>query len=153
LLAPRTADDTAFRQRDCVLVRLRWDEALALGDALSIKERYPMLSQAWPRFAGSSDGRLRYLAQVDPDTAEAAAGYPARPRELLPLQRPRYVSAAIATLLQELDSGHSGTVWHRLYLEGCIPAGCRLKIYAKVYDSAATRAAAPFILQPDWVWC
>jgi len=153
LLVPRAVADASFRQRDCALVRLRWDESLALGETLPIRERYPMLSQAWPRFAGSSDGRLRYLAQVDADSAQATAGYPARPRELLPLQRPKYLSAAAATLLQELDSGRNGTIWHRLYLEGCIPAGCRIVIYAKTFESAATRAAQPFIRQPDWVWC
>lgn len=153
MLAPRADSDVEFRQRDCVVIQLRWDSEFSIGETILIRERYPMLSQAQPRFTSSADGRLRYQAEVDPESAEDEAGYPAKPRELLPLQRPKYFTAAMATLLDELDSGQPDTVWHKVYLEGCIPSGCKITVYAKVYNNPDDRTATPFIKQPDWVWC
>ena len=153
LLAPRENGDSGFRQRDCCIVQLRRDSDNEQGEALLIRERYPMLSQAVPRFVGSADGQLRYQGEVAPDSAEAAAGYSIHARELHPLQRPRYFTAARATLQESLDSGQPDTVWHRVYLEGCIPSGGKVVLYARTYNNPEDRRRTPFVRQPDWVWC
>lgn len=153
LLAPRENGDSSFRQRDCCIVQLRRDRENDQGEALLIRERYPMLSQAVPRFIGSADGQLRYQGEVEPDSPEAAAGFTSHARELHPLQRPRYFTAARATLQETLDSGQPDTIWHRVYLEGCIPVGGRVVLYARTYNNPDDRRRTPFIRQPDWVWC
>lgn len=153
LLAPKTSTDPSFRQRDCAIAQLRWQEDTGSGRAQLIRERYPLLSQAEPRFASSADGLVRYQAEVAADSEEAAAGFTVHPRELLPLQRPRYLTAAVATLTQELDSGQVNTDWHRVYLHGCIPPSCKVVLYAKAFNSLEQRTTTPYIQQPDWVWC
>jgi phage tail-like protein len=153
LLAPGEAGDDGFVRRDCIVVQLRWDGESQSGEALLIRERYPMLSQAAPRFVSSADGILRYQAEVEEGSEQAEAGFDVHPRELHPLQRPRYYTAARATLTQELDSAQPDTTWHRLYLEGCIPPGCNCVIYAKAFNSPLERTTTPFIQQPPWVWC
>jgi phage tail-like protein len=145
-LAPREAADTAFERRDCPVIQLTWDTATDTGEAILIHERYPMLSQAQARFAGGIDGQARYQAVSD------VAGVPARPRELHPLQRPRYPSAAAVTLTTTLDSGRPDTLWHRIYMDGCIPSGCRITLYVKTFDNPARRGATPFIRQPELLW-
>lgn len=145
-VAPRQAGDSDFQQRDCPVFALHWDGDSAQGEARLIGERYPMLSQASARFVGTMDGRLYYQADSD------VAGAPARPRPLQALRRPQYPSAAQLTLTQTLDSGQVDTLWHRLYLEGCIPPGCRIRIYAKVFDNPELRGEANFIPQPELLW-
>jgi len=150
LMAPAQANDTAFRQRDCLVVQLQRDET---HSAVLVRERYPMLSQAVPRFIACADKKVRYQAEVESDSDAASAGYSIYPRELLPLPRPLYYAAAAGTLIRELDSGSPQTIWHRLYLEGCIPSGCRVRIFAKAFNSLEQRANARFIEQPQWLWC
>ena len=151
LLAPRQTDDSGFRQRDCPIVQLQRDDAQ--HRAVLLRERYPMLSQHQARFASSADGELRYQAQVQAETVEAQAGFAAHARELLPLQRPRFYSAAHASLGKVLDAGAPDTIWHRLYLEGCIPGGCRIRVFAKAYNNPQQHSATPYIEQPQWIWC
>lgn len=153
LMAPAEASDTDFENRDCVIVQLRWHEPMNQGQGMLVHERFPMLSQAQSRFASTLDGKVRYQANVDSESEQAEAGFSIYPRELLSLRRPRYLSAAMATLSDPLDAGLPETVWHRIYLEGCIPKGCKLVIYAKAYNTPAQRTSTPFIRQPDWVWC
>jgi len=150
LLAPAQVGDTDFRQRDCPIVQLERSDEPA---AVLVRERYPMLSQAEARLVASADGQVRYQAQVEPEGDAAEAGFNVYPRELLPLQRPRFYVAAAATLLRTLDSGAPDTTWHRLYLEGCIPAGCRVRIFAKAYNTPEQRSSTPYTEQPEWLWC
>jgi phage tail-like protein len=152
LLAPQNDDDPDFVRRDCPVLTLRWDPEENTGAAMLVRERYPMLSQAVPRFVTSGDGVLRYQAAVEPGGQAEAQGMTVHPRDLQPLRRPRYFSAGVATLTQVLDSGEPDTVWHRLYLEGCIPPGCRITVHAKAYNAPAQRTSTPFFQQPAWVW-
>ena len=154
--------DTAFVKRDCPVVQLRWHKATAdtaaWGEGLLIRERYPMLSQAEPRFLASADGVLRYQARVDAGSEEEALGFTVRPRELHALQRPRYHTIRAAkdaepVSIAELDSGLPNQVWHRVYLEGRIPAGARLRLFARVYNNPEDKETNAYIEQPDWVWC
>ena len=116
-LCLRESADSDFRNRDCPVLDL--DRAEESGTAAVIGERYPMLSQAVPRFASSLDGVLRYQA----DAEEAFPGFSPRPRALHALNKPHYRSDAIVTLRRELDSGVPQMTWHRVFMEGSIPAG------------------------------
>lgn len=162
LMPVQEAADTAFVKRDCPVVQLRWHKATnkvaAQGEGLLIRERYPMLSQAEPRFLASADGILRYQAKVDADSEEESLGFSIRPRELHALQRPRYYTIRSAkdddpVSIAELDSGLPNQVWHRVYLEGRIPSGTRLRLFARVYNNPDDKEKIPYIEQPDWVWC
>ncbi len=153
LLPVKESADSDYIKRDCPVVQLVWHALSNSGETSLIHERYPMLSQGVSRFLASGDGVLRYQATVEAGSEPDLLGFPVRPRELHALQRPRYYTAGLATLNQELDSGQPDLVWHRLYLEGSIPPGCRLTIYAKTYNSPEERSAAPYFAQPQFVWC
>jgi phage tail-like protein len=145
-LCLRESGDTAFRRKDCPVLDLNL--ATETGIATVIGERFPMLSQAVPRFATSMDGALRYQADAD----EAFPQFLPRPRKLHALNKPQYRSDAIVTLSRQLDSGVPQLTWHRIFMEGSIPSGCRVTLYAKAYDDPAERSATPFVQQPSWLW-
>ncbi len=149
-LAPKQPDDTAFRQRDCPVLSLSLEnsEEASIGVAQLIYERYPMLSLAVPRFASCGDGQLRYQADQDQDYPD----FNPRPRELHALRQPRYHLEASAILQEILDSGAPNTIWHRVYLDACIPPGCSMKLSARVYDTPSQRGSAEMIVQPTPVW-
>ncbi|APE29735.1 phage tail protein [Halomonas aestuarii] len=147
-LTPRQADDTPFRQRDCPVLGLQRDAGSDVGEARLILERYPMLSLAVPRFASSADGQLRYQAKPDADYPDVDP----RPRELHALRQPRYHLEAAALLQEVLDSGAPNTIWHRVYLDACIPPGCAIRLSARVYDTPEQRGSAELIEQPVPVW-
>jgi len=153
LLAPQNEDDAAFVQRDCPVVSLLdtppEDNPLnEPGLAYLIYERYPMLGLDEVRFASSADRQLRYQA---PESADYP-GFAPRPRELHALRQPRYEESTSALLPEILDSGSPGTQWHRVYLDACIPAGCSLRIAARVYDDPEDRSSADILMQPAPVW-
>ncbi|GGO76206.1 hypothetical protein GCM10011348_02860 [Marinobacterium nitratireducens] len=147
-LAPRQADDGEFRHRDCPVLALYPGSTEAGGEARLIRERYPMLSLAVPRFASCADGQLRYQAQPDPDYPD----FDPRPRELHALRQPRYHLEASALLQEVMDSGAPNTLWHRVYLDACIPPGCSIGLAARVYDSPDQRGSAELVEQPAPAW-
>ncbi|MAR90935.1 MAG: phage tail protein [Pseudomonadales bacterium] len=153
-LAPTEAGDTDFRQRDCPVLSLHpgtdseLENDAEAGTARLVRERYPMLSLAVPRFASCADGQLRYQAERDPDYPE----FDPRPRELHALRQPQYYPEASALLQEVLDSGAPDTIWHRLYLDACIPPGCRITLSARVFDTPEQRGSAELIPQPAPVW-
>jgi phage tail-like protein len=51
-----------------------------------------------------------------------------------------------------LDSGRPDTPWHRVYIDGCIPEGCALTLYARAYEDPDARAGLPFVPQPAPLW-
>jgi phage tail-like protein len=146
-LAPKESGDTEFRQRDCPVLSLYQTDTDA-GEARLIHERYPMLSLAVPRFASSGDGQLRYQAELDTEYPDVNP----RPRELHGLRQPRYHLQASAMLQEILDSGAPNTVWHRIYLDACIPPGCSIRLSARVYDTPGQRGSAELVEQPAPVW-
>lgn len=145
-LCLRESGNAAFRNRDCPVLDLNL--ASETGAATVIGERFPMLSQAVPRFVSSVDGVLRYQADAD----DAFPGFSPRPRTLHALNKPQYRSDAMVTLNRQLDSGVPQLTWHRIFMEGSIPYGCRVTLYAKAYDDPAARTATPFVEQPPWMW-
>jgi phage tail-like protein len=151
---------SALRHPDCPVWELSpdlapdGDAAEAPPPARLIRERHPLRRPAGDRLIASADGRLRYPARPEP--ARPAPTLQPTP-VLLSLPRPAYHSAARVTPRlgdhgKGLDSGAAGNLWHRLYLEGCIPPGCGIRIFAKVFDDPDTRAALPFIEQPALAW-
>ncbi|TQV71695.1 phage tail protein [Aliikangiella marina] len=151
-LVPRDPTDTEYRQRDCLIVALI-SEANGENSGVVLRERYPMLSQFSARFVRSADGINRYQAEVSIDSEQALAGYQVYPRQVLALPRPKYITAAMASLSEQLDSSQPDTVWHRVYLEGCIPSGCKVTLYVKAYNSPEEKTTSRYIEQPDWIWC
>ncbi|HED40818.1 MAG TPA: phage tail protein [Chromatiales bacterium] len=147
-LAPRQAGDSDFVQRDCAVLELLWDSEAETGSARLIRERYPMLSNAMPRFVSSADGQLRYQADIDPDYPDLGL----RPRELHVLRRQQFHRQASALLHHILDSGQPDTLWHRIYLDASIPPGCQITLSVRVYNTPGERGSAPLIDQPAPVW-
>lgn len=150
-LAPVQAGDAGFSQRDATLLELQRDAGAETGSggrALLVRERYPMLALAVPRFVSSAGDQLCYQAPEDPDYP----GFSPRPRELHALRRPHYPLEATALLHRILDSGQPDSHWHRLYLDASIPPGCAIEIGARVYASPEQRGAAAILPQPAPLW-
>ena len=137
LLAPLDAAAQAESRRDCALVELAdTDGHLA---ARARPQRWPMRSLASPRFVGAPDGLPRYLGED-------------RPHRLHPLTQARFVQHGEAVLNKRLDAGAPDILWHKLTLDACIPAGCRLSIAARVCDEWEQRGEAGWDVQAEPLW-
>jgi len=147
-IAPRQAGDSDFVQRDCATLELLWDAEEESGAARLIRERYPMLSNAMPRFVSSADRQLRYQAELDPDYPDLGL----RPRELHRLRRQQFYRHASTLLHHIFDAGQPDALWHRIYLDAAIPPGCQLELSVRVYNTPGQRGSAPLIDQPAPVW-
>ena len=133
LLVPDPANH--LKPLDCPVVILDRIQATARVSG----ERYRMLSLQSARFIHGLDGKIRY---------QSAQG----PMLLLPLPQARFSRNGVCILENALDSGSPNLLWHRLYLEACIPAGCSLQIYARSYDDAVDKSQADWQLQPEPLW-
>lgn len=155
--APREPGDSTFERRDCPVLELYQDPETEERVARLVYERYPMRSQVAPRLVSCPDGQVRYQSEPEPAPIGVASGPNPYPRELHPLPRPEFrVAAQVTPRLGSdrdgLDSGRPDTPWHRIYLDGCIPPGCRLTFYAKAYNDPSARASTPFEAQPLPLW-
>lgn len=108
------------------------------GPAELLPERYPQHSQAQARFIASHDRKVRYLSEVGP-------------KQLHRLPQARYRAQGKATLNRVLDCGTPDTVWHKIYLEACIPPGCRLAVSVKAFDDFAN-SGSDWQLQQAPLW-
>ncbi len=139
LMTVRRSTDREYHERDCLIVALSWDPRRERGRATMVRERYPMRSQTAARFVTTLDETLRYQAEDGP-------------APLLPILRPRYTTSARMTLPEVLDAGQPDTVWHRVYLDACIPRGTIVRIYARAYNDPAESNAVAYQRQPDPLW-
>ncbi len=73
---------------------------------------------------------------------------------LVEQRRPRYQPLA-ALVSVPFDGQDPDCTWHRLMLDGCIPAGCRVRVFTRATDEPGLLADLPFnaeplpILRPD----
>lgn len=119
---------------------------LQLKDDLTsgvLARRYPMETQASLRFVGNSNGpenspETTYLSELGP-------------RALVPLPQARYLTGGHATLNKTLDAGDYNTVWHRIYIDACIPSGCSLSVSVKPFDDF-DEEGSDWHRQPPLVW-
>lgn len=120
LLVPFEQGSRRGQERDCPLLQL---DTSRTGSTLArvLPERWPRRSEAGVRFVRHRDNGVRTLSEEG----------------VLPLYRlaqARFAPRASAVLTLPLDSGAPGTVWHRLYLEACIPPGCGIAVEAQAFE-------------------
>jgi len=120
LLCWTTSDQRHRTHCDCPVVSTAGEGTLTL-----VAKRYPLLDLAVPRFVSSADSVVRYVST-------------AGPRELVPLQHPRYPRRGFLASL--MDCGALGCVWHRLYLDAEIPEGTRVRVFAQAFDEESQAA-------------
>jgi phage tail-like protein len=114
---------------DCAVVTLA--SAPLQGVAMA-PYRYPMLSQAAPRFAAIPGPHAQYLAQTGP-------------RRLLPLPYPAYLTAGALCRCGIAGNDPDG-VWHRLYAEAHLPPGTSIKVWARAAEEPLLVGDAPAML-------
>jgi phage tail-like protein len=112
---------------DCAVVTLALPQGVAMAPY-----RYPMLSQAAPRFSAIPGPHAQYLAVTGP-------------RRLLPLPYPAYLSAGALGCFGIAGSDPDG-VWHRLYAEAYLPSGTSLAVWARAAEQPVASADAAAML-------
>ncbi|MBL8844015.1 MAG: phage tail protein [Planctomycetes bacterium] len=146
LLAPRRPEE-AEQQRDALLVGVPERDG---APAEVVPRRHPLRELADARFVGGGDGVVRYPAHRDPTAGRVR---PAGVRELVALPLPRRALEGKVELAAPIDSGRLGCVWHRLYLDGCLPEGTRLVVHAAASDLPDRPGEFAFEPQPPPTWC
>ncbi len=126
LMAPATDPASPI---DCAVVTLA--PAPQQGVAMA-PYRYPMLSQAAPRFAAIPGPHAQYLAQTGP-------------RRLLPLPYPAYLTAGALCRCGVAGNDPDG-VWHRLYAEAYLPPGTSIAVWARAAEQSLSKDDAAAML-------
>lgn len=135
VLVPKPDTDSDRQQWDCPVLVLDKQQGLARLSG----ERYRMLSLQSPRFVVGLDGKTRYQSEQGP-------------LPLLALPQARFPRNGVCILDRALDAHTPDLLWHRLYLEACIPAGCALQVFARAYDDPDGKSQADWQLQADPLW-
>jgi phage tail-like protein len=145
LLAPRRPEE-ADQRRDAWVVTVPDAKNQPVQ---TVRRRWPMRELADARFVAGFDGRVRY-----PATLDAASGRvrPAGVRELVALPLPRRVARGTVAIEQPFDSGRNGCIWHRLYLDACVPEGSELVVRAATSDLPTRPPDHHFVVQPRPAW-
>ncbi len=127
LLTPLEEGAQRTARRDCPAVLLS-RSATGAAQATLLAERWPRSSEAGVRFVRHRDNRVRTLTEsgIQP---------------LYRLAQTRYPQQATAVLTLPLDSADVGTLWHRLYIDACIPPGCSIAIAAQAFEVWSERPA------------
>ncbi len=135
------------QEPDCQVIEVLSKNAVWSWRA--VHERYPMHNVQNLRFVRSADRRARYPA-AHPEPQDPQRIPPARPRLLLGLSRPEYPLQEDIVFEHPLDGRARQVVWHRLFLEACLPSGCRVALYAHGSDdeNEVPAALAEMVRQP-----
>ncbi|HMV62583.1 MAG TPA: hypothetical protein PKE01_04580 [Rhodocyclaceae bacterium] len=115
LLPPLETGVTRAQRRDCPVITLDDPPALAA-------ERWPRRSEAAVRFVRHRDNQVRHLAN------DGVV-------RLFRLAQARFLPHGRALLTPVFDAGTPDTVWDRLILDACIPAGCSVMVEAQAADT------------------
>lgn len=67
---------------------------------------------------------------------------------LTPQQRPRYEDEGLL-VTGLFDGKEPDCVWHRLFLDGCIPAGAAVRVESRAGDDPEALSLAPWFAEPD----
>ena len=137
LLPPFEEGAHRGQNRDCPVLHLTASRSGAAMAQL-LPERWPRRTEAGVRFVRHRDNDVRTL------TEEGVA-------PLYRLAQARFPHTATAVLTLPLDSGTPGTVWHRVYLEACIPPGCHIEVSAQAFEVWRERPRR-WEIQPDPTW-
>lgn len=143
LLLPFGQDTAQGRARDCPLFSLPPVDAADAGDAPAapVHERWPRRSEA------ALPAAARFVRRRDGHPCTLTADGPIR---LYRLAQARFAQTGEAVLAEVLDSAMPDTLWDRIYLDACIPPGCRVHIDVQAGDDRAG-LPAQWIPQPEAV--
>ncbi len=119
LMAPSAA---AAQPADCAVVTPVPAQGVTLAPS-----RYPMLSQAAPRFAAIPGPEVHYLAIQGP-------------RLLLALPYPAYLTGGALGRFG-IAGDDPDLVWHRLYAEATLPGGTALAVWARAAEQTLVALA------------
>ena len=110
------------------------------GTARLLRRRCPQHSQKSVRFVTGKENTGPQQGSGDHNSGNIRVHYLSEqgPKPLHRLPQARFMSEGAAGLSRTLDSGDYNTVWHRVYLDACIPPGCKLSVEVKAFDD--TRA-------------
>ncbi len=117
----------------------RWPET---GAGVPSGDLYPLSGSTDEPFVHSPESVAYYLrpttGATDPDVVQAVP--------LIAVSSPSRALAGVAINARAIDSGATGTTWHRLYLEACFPPRCGVRVFLAATDAKAR----PADNAPDW---
>ena len=113
-----------------------FETGTGLPESLAVApSRYPLKSDAAHRLCRGSVAPVQVAAY--------RAGRPRPPRPLHPISLADYAATGRAGAAEIIDAGATGTVWHRLVVEGDFPPGTGATIHLSAADATGALDDAP----------
>ncbi|BAL26833.1 hypothetical protein [Azoarcus sp. KH32C] len=128
LLVPFEEGPERGKLRDCPLFALPESEDDQIADL--VPERWPRRSEA-AAFSAEVSAGLRFVRHRDGHPRTLTEDGPIR---LYRLAQARFAPSGTVTLSEILDSAMPDTLWDRLYLDACLPPGCRIDLAVQAGD-------------------
>ena len=127
-----------------------YDLDIATGATLPAGDLYPLVAP-WPAgFAKGPGMPPRYpVASASTQLPAVAPTQPVDVRPLRRLSRASYARSGNVTL-GPADSGTTGNVWHRLYLEASVPEHCGVRVWLHADDGGGVPLPPGTPGAPDW---
>jgi phage tail-like protein len=100
-----------------------------------VGDRYPLTRGPYPAwsnkpFCSGLNEPVHYQSSLD--------GTHMRTRPLHRLSMPALANSAEVDVIEPIDSGGPGTVWHRVYLEASLPPGTGIRLFLAAADDPST---------------
>ena len=147
LLMPFEEGEQHGRRRDCPLFALA-DDGEESSESSAQEARAEAVPERWPRRSEAAlPAAARFVRRRDGHPCTLTKDGPIR---LYRLAQAHFAPSGTVTLSEMLDSAMPDTLWDRLYLDACIPPGCRIDIAVQAGDDRA-RLPAEWIEQPQAV--